>query len=54
MAVTLVKLADNSPRPTVPCTFNTPCPSAGHVVTSNDHTTPDYSDGYGGTYAKGE
>lgn len=40
-------------RPTsVPCTFNTPCPSAGHVTA--DSAPADYSDGYGNAYSKGE
>lgn len=63
MAVTLVKVADRSARP-VPCTYNTPCPSAGRTFTpltmiagkpvAKSTDTPDYSDGYGSTYAVGE
>lgn len=60
--VTLRKPSDR--KPSAPCTFNTPCASAGRVVTplrtiagfpvAKLSDRPDYSDGYGGTYAAGE
>lgn len=61
MAVSLRK----STRPTgTPCTYNTPCPSAGRTFTplrtiagkpvAKRTDTRDYSDGYGSTYAVGE
>lgn len=62
MAVTLRKPSDR--KPGTPCTFNTPCPSAGRVFAplrtiagkpvAKITDAPDYSDGYGGTYAPGE
>ena len=63
MAVTLRKSTD-SRSPKITCTFNVPCPSAGRsyvplttiagkpVAKITD--APDYSDGYGRTYAVGE
>lgn len=62
MAVTLRKPSDR--KPSAPCTFNTPCASAGRSFSplrtiagkpvAKVTDTRNVSDGYGGTYAVGE
>lgn len=62
-AVSLRKVTDDQPTKIV-CTFNVPCPTAAHTFqplttiagrpVAKVTDRPDYSDGYGSTYAVGE